>query len=187
LKESADKVDYYVYDGYGFMVDGKEITEETPNHLRRKALKKLLAGIKDIVVVDFTLAVNDEEVVEAYQQYVDDGYEGAIIRTADGAYEHKRSNNLLKFKPEDDSEGVILDITDGTGNWSGAAYNVTLKWDGKEFDAVFVGTYERRAEILKEKKKWIGKEVTFTYMALTGKGIPNSARVNPDNCDKGDR
>jgi ATP-dependent DNA ligase len=185
LKESAEKVDYYVYDGYGFTVKGKEITEETPCVLRRLALKELLSGIKDVVVVDFVMADTDEKIVEAYQQYVDDGYEGAIIRV-NGAYEHKRSNNLLKFKPEDDDEGAILDITDGTGNWSGAAYNVTLNWKGKTFDAVFTGPFERRAEILKEKKKWIGKEVTFTFMGLTGKGIPNSARINPENCLRGD-
>ena len=30
------------------------------------------------------------------------------------------------LKSEDDSEGIILDITDGDGNWKGAATNVTL-------------------------------------------------------------
>ena len=123
--------------------------------------------------------------MKLYQEYIDDGYEGAIIRV-DGAYERKRSNNLLKYKPEEDDEGIITDITDGTGNWRGAAYNVTLKWKGKTFDAVFTGPFDARATILKEKKKWIGKEVTFTFMGLTGLGTPNSARINPENCLRGD-
>ena len=186
LAASAEKVDYYVYDGYGFTVEGVEITEETSCSTRRLALKTLLKGIRDVVVVDYTWANNDAEVCKAYQSYIDDGYEGAIIRV-DGAYEHKRSNNLLKFKPEDDDEATILDITDGTGNWAGAAYNVTLKWKGKEFDGVFTGPYELRETILKEKKKWIGKEVTFTFMGLTGLGTPNSARINPNNCFGGDK
>ena len=183
---SEDKVDYYVYDGWGFTAGKVEITEETSCSVRRLALTNLLEGIKDVVPVPYNWANNVGEVDRWYREYVDDGYEGAIIRI-DGAYEHKRSNNLLKYKPEQDDEGIILDITDGTGNWKGAAYNVTLKWKDKVFDGVFTGSYELRAKILKEKKNWIGKEVTFTFMALTGKGTPNSARINPENCFKGDR
>ncbi len=184
---SEDKVDYYVYDGWGFAVDGKEITEETPCSQRREALKKLLKGIKDVVPVDYVWAKNDDGVRTAYQEYIDDGYEGAIVRI-DAGYEHKRSNNLLKFKPEEDAEGIVLDILPGTGNWAGAAYNVTLKMEnGKVFDGVFTGPKELRVEILKNKKDWIGKEVTYTFMGFTGKMTPNSARINPENCFKGDR
>ena len=187
LKASEEKVDYYVYDGYGFTLDGVEITEETPCSQRRAALKKLLKGIKDVVVVDFEWAKDEAELMKIYQSYVDDGYEGAIVRL-DGAYEHKRSNNLLKVKPEDDDEGTIVDITDGNGNWAGAAYNVTIKMkNGKQFDAVFTGPYGKRAEILKNKNQWIGKEVTYTYIGFTGLGTPNSGRINPKNCFKGDR
>lgn len=185
--ECEEKVDYYVYDGWGFTIDGNEITEETPCSNRRMALQKLLRGIKDVVVVPYGWATNNDAVVKYYQEYIDDGYEGAIIRV-DGEYEHKRSNNLLKFKPEDDDEGTILDIMAGTGNWADAAYNVTLKMkNDKVFDAVFTGPYDLRAKILKEKKNWIGKEVTYTYMGFTGKMTPNSARINPENCFKEDK
>jgi flagellar hook assembly protein FlgD len=105
----------------------------------------------------------------------------------DAPYEHKRSKYLVKVKVDDDSEATIVDITDGDGNWKGAATNVTLNWKGKVFDGVFKGKYEKRADILKDKKNWIGKEVTFLYMGLTGLGTPNFARVDPDNCFKNDR
>jgi ATP-dependent DNA ligase len=155
--------------------------------MRREALKKLLKGIKNVVVADYRMAVNNDEVMRVYQDYVDDGYEGAIVRE-NGSYEHKRSNGLLKVKPEDDDEGTILDITDGSGNWAGAAYNVTIKMkNGKVFDAVFTGPRPQREEILKNKKNWIAKEVTYTYIGFTGLGTPNSGRVNPNNCFKGDR
>lgn len=187
LKESENKVKYYVYDGYGFTLNGVEISEETPCMVRRLALKKLLKGLKHIVVVDFEIADIEADVNRIYQEYVGDGYEGAIIRI-NGSYEHKRSNNLLKFKPEDDAEALVVDIFAGKGNWAGAAYNVTLRMpNGKQFDGVFTGPYDLRMTILKEKKKWIGKEVTYTFIGYTGLGTPNSARVNPENCFKGDR
>lgn len=183
LAQSEKVVQYYVYDGYGF----DDITEETPCHERREALKKLLRGIKYIVVVSYKIANTEEEVYSIFNEYVDDGYEGAIVRVWDGSYEHTRSYNLLKVKPENDEEGFILDIKEGTGNWSDAAYQVVLKMkNGSVFEGVFKGPYEDRVEILKNKKDWIGKEVTYTFMGYTGKGIPNSARIDPKNCFKGD-
>jgi DNA ligase-1 len=124
---------------------------------------------------------------ELFQDLLNDQQEGGILRKMDAPYEHKRSKNLVKVKSEDDDEAIILDITDGDGNWKGAATNVTLKWKNKTFDAVFKGSYETRAKILKEKKNWIGKEVTFLYMGLTGLGTPNYGRVDPENCFKTDR
>jgi DNA ligase-1 len=125
--------------------------------------------------------------MKLFNNLVSDFQEGAILRKMDSPYENKRSKYLLKVKPEDDDEAKILAITDGDGNWKGAATNVTLQWNGITFDGVFVGKYEVREEILKDKDNWIGKEVTFKYMGLTGLGTPNSARVDPDNCFKTDR
>ena len=105
----------------------------------------------------------------------------------DSGYEHKRSKNLVKVKSEDDSEGIIIDITDGDGNWKGAATNVTLKWKNKKFDAVFKGSYETRQVILKNKTNWVGKTVKFLYMGLTGLGTPNYARIDPSNCFHSDK
>jgi DNA ligase-1 len=130
---------------------------------------------------------SEEHMMKLFNNLVSDFQEGAILRKMDSPYENKRSKYLLKVKPEDDDEAKILAITDGDGNWKGAATNVTLQWNGITFDGVFVGKYEVREEILKDKDNWIGKEVTFKYMGLTGLGTPNSARVDPDNCFKTDR
>jgi ATP-dependent DNA ligase len=184
LKRSEQIVRYYVYDGYGW----EDTDENTPYSLRKEWIDKNIVGkVKYVEKVKTDKIKSEKDLNEKYQSYVDDGQEGAILRDLDGGYEHKRSNNLLKFKPEDDDEALILDITDGDGNWAGAATNVTLKWNDKVFDGVFKGKYEVRAEILKNKKNWIGKTVTFLYMGLTGLGTPNFARVDPSNCFKIDK
>ena len=117
--------------------------------------------------------------------------EGAIIRNFEAPYEHKRSYNLLKVKPTDDSEGIILHIIEGVGNASGLAAKATVVWngpDGKtEFDATFMGSVETRQDILKNPDKWVGQEVTFLYNGLTGKTPkkPNYGRIDPENCYQG--
>jgi len=183
LKKSEKIIRYYIYDGYGW----GNVAEETPCFQRRESLKDLLKDIPYIVVVPFAVVNDIEQVYNVYQEYVDDGYEGAMFRSWNSPYVHKRSYDLLKVKPEDDDEGKIIDIREGTGNWSGTGKIIALEWKGMSFDATFKGTREQAIDFLNNKNKWIGKTVTFLYNGLTGKGIPNYARVDIDNCIKGDR
>jgi len=188
LVESEKKVKFYIYDGYNFTGKSDVLDEETPYIERKKWIDSVVIPLSKYLVEVETTVVNTEQyMLYKFNELLNDQQEGGILRNLQGGYEHKRSKNLVKVKSEDDDEGIILDITDGDGNWKGAATNVTLKWKNKEFDAVFKGSYETRAKILKDKKNWIGKEVTFLYMGLTGLGTPNYGRVDPDNCFKSDR
>jgi len=181
LRRSEQIVRLYVYDGYGF----EGITAQTGNLERRKALKELLHKVPYVVWVPYRLATTLDDVYAIYDEDVKDGYEGSIIRNCNAPYEHKRSYNLLKVKPTDDSEGIILTIFEGTGNASGLAATAEIKWKGKTFNATFKGSQETRREILKNTDKWVGQEVTFCYNGLTGLGTPNYANIDPDNCFQG--
>ena len=188
LAESEKKVRFYIYDGYNFTGKSDVLDEDASYRERKNWIDKVVIPLsKYFVEVQTTIVKSEADMLKAFQNLLEDQQEGGILRNLDGGYEHKRSKNLVKVKSEDDDEGIIVDITDGDGNWKGAATNVTLKWKNKQFDAVFKGNYETRAKILKEKKNWIGKEVTFLYMGLTGLGTPNYGRVDPDNCFKSDR
>jgi ATP-dependent DNA ligase len=182
IEQSEKIVKYYVYDGYGF----DNISEDSKCSDRREGLQKLLKGIKYIEVVNYEWAKNEEEVYKVYEKYVQDGYEGAIVRI-NAEYQHRRTNDLLKVKPVDDDEFEILDLLEGSGNWAGAAKIVTLKIKDKIFNGSVKGCYENCAKMLKEKSRWIGKTVTVTYNGFTGKGTPNFAQLDPENCFKGDR
>ena len=188
LVESEKKVKFYIYDGYNFRGKSDILDENTPYVERKNWIDKVVIPLSKYFVEVETIVVKSEtEMLEKFNQLLNDQQEGGILRNLQGGYEHKRSKNLVKVKSEDDDEGIIVDITDGDGNWKGAATNVTLKWKNKQFDAVFKGSYETRVKILKDKKNWIGKEVTFLYMGLTGLGTPNYGRIDPENCFKADR
>ena len=181
LTRSKEIVKLYVYDGYGFF----DITEKTPCHYRRVALNELLKGMQFIEWVPFNMATSLDEVYYFYNEYVSDGYEGAIVRNCDAPYQHKRTNDLLKIKPEDDAEAIIIKINEGNGNAANLAATATIRMkDGREFDATFKGEEEARQDILKHKNKWLGKEITFLYNGVTGKNIPNFARIDINNCFK---
>jgi DNA ligase-1 len=183
LDRSRELVHYYIYDGYGFGLD-----KEHPYHERKQWIDCNVIGkyTHAAKVEDFQIK-SKEDLEKQYQSLVDEGHEGAILRNRRMKYEHKRSKNLLKVKPEMDSEAKIVKVIEGSGNWGGTAKTATLDWGGKVFDATFKGTQEQLREVLKNQSKWVGKTVTFLYNDTTGLGTPNFARIDVDNCFKEDR
>lgn len=181
LRKSEQMVRFYIYDGYNNNSDEKYTVRKDWIDETLPKYSKFYRKVKT------TLVHSMKEVDKIYETFLADGEEGAIVRIADSPYEHKRSKFLLKYKPEDDDEAVIMDLIEGTGNWSNTAKTATLKWKGKTFDATFLKSYELGVERLKNKKDWIGKTVTFLYTGLTGLGVPNYARIDPENCFKNDR
>src|SRR6185503_14048815 len=82
LSRSEQIVRLYVYDGYGF----DNITADTGNLERRKALKELLKNIPYIVWVPYRIANTLEDVYKIYDSDIADGYEGSIIRNCNAPY-----------------------------------------------------------------------------------------------------
>lgn len=183
LDRSEKLVRYYVYDGYDFGISKDCCYKE-----RKKWIDSNIVNSYKYVMSVKDFSINSESDLDKhYSSFIDDGHEGVMLRYSNMGYEHKRSKNLLKVKPEDSEEAIIVDIKEGTGNWSGTGKTITLDWNGKIFDASFKGSYEEAAQFLKERKKWIGQNVEFLYNGLTGKGTPNFARVDGNNCLKLDR
>ncbi len=168
LKESKKNIQYWIYD----------IPSEDENFCERCYELDRLFGIemysftKHCVLVPTADCNNEDDVMELYGQYVNDGFEGQMLRL-NKVYENKRSKSLMKHKSFVDEEYTILDIVEGEGNRTGTAgYMVFETEDGKRFKSNVKGTWEETAEMLKNKKKLIGKEATIKYFNLTPDGIP---------------
>jgi ATP-dependent DNA ligase len=183
LAQSEKMVRFYVYDGYGF---NAKLGPEAPYTDRKEWIDSHVTDHGDYLFAVRDRRVRNEAEMEwHYQELLDDNQEGAILRHKEMPYEHKRSPNMLKLKPEDDDEAEIVNIIEGKGNWSGTGKKIVLKWRGQEFEASLKGTQEEAAQFLTDKKKWIGKTVTFLYNGLTGLGTPSFARVDYNNCLQG--
>lgn len=185
LADSEKMIRYYVYDGFG-MGQTKLTTPGSSYAARKMTLDEYLPRYtKYTAHVTDWLVHSRVELDELYQQFLQDEQEGAIIRLPGSPYEGKRSKYLLKYKPVDDAEFVITDIQEGVGNWAGTGKIITFRMpDGKTFNGSFKGSWDEAAAFLKEKDKWIGREVTILYNGLTGLGTPNYARMDIHNCIK---
>jgi DNA ligase-1 len=122
---------------------------------------------KSIVVVPTACVKSYAELDELNGQYLNDGYEGQMVRTND-FYRHKRTDALLKRKEFQDDEFEILDIVEGVGNRTGVAGFMCFQTKQKTpFKASIKGSFEYCEHLLKNKKKYIGSEATVKYFNLT--------------------
>ena len=106
---------------------------------------------------------NEKELYEAYQEYLDFGYEGLICR----------SDEITKLKPLLDSEYTVLDIIEGKGKLENKAASFKcITSEGKSFKAKLKGDFGYLEKILVNREDLIGKMATVEYQNLTDRGVP---------------
>lgn len=124
--------------------------------------------------------ISDEEILLFMQRFIDEGYEGAVVKTFDHVYQpsagSKRSKDWIKVKPQESTEGIILDVIEGEGLHQGQAGKFKIKWLDVEFE-VAPGKFDhdQRIYMLAHKKEFIGKRLEFIYQCLSQYNIPRHA------------
>ena len=121
-----------------------------------------------------TYDVADQEELDLFEgNFVQQGYEGMMVRNHASAYKYKhRSYDLQKVKRFIDDEYEIIGGKDGSGRESGLIVYRCTTADGLEFDVRPRGSHEERAEIYKNLDNYIGKMLTVRYQELTDDGRP---------------
>jgi DNA ligase-1 len=171
IKE-INKIEYYIYDcidlndlslGYSKRYEIlKDITKKTKNQ------KNSLIKLVDTIEVDKL-----EDVKKYHDQFVEEGYEGLMVRDKNGPYEiQKRSKYLQKYKEFMEEEFKIIGFHEGSGDEKGAVVWDCITSDGKAFAVRPKGTFETRQQLYDNGDKYIGKLLTVIFMELTPDGIP---------------
>ena len=128
--------------------------------------------LKCKLVETFTID-NLERVKPLHDQFVAEGYEGIMLRDANGSYQiNKRSKYLQKYKEFMDEEFQIVGFHEGTGNEKGA-----VVWDcktkkGQPFAVRPRGTFERRKELFQDAAANVGSMLTVIFQEYSADGIP---------------
>ena len=182
LEESEEMIQYHIYDA---PVIGKDnpfrkggcYTEKDYFSDRTSVLDAQYVNLgldkEDCLVMVETIEIHGREQLDrCYEDYVEAGYEGQMIRL-DGPYENKRSPRLLKRKDFIDEEYTVLGWEEGSGNRTGTLKHLKFKnKDGREFNSNIKGTFDYLKKLLKNANDLIGKEATVKYFNLTPDGIP---------------
>jgi len=128
-----------------------------------------------VAIVPIATADSHQDIEDAYNYAMDNGYEGIVIRNADTKYEYNtRSLTTLKYKKTQDAEFEVksFDIDKNghpvfhcyiNSNHTGA--NSTFKVKPK-------GTDDERLEIAANAKSYIGKWIKVAYECFSKAGTP---------------
>ena len=166
LAVSREKLQYWVYDLPSHVADFEQRTRVLQN------IVDLHLNVKDSIVITPTLETFAEDIDKIASEYIEAGYEGAMVRLP-GKYENKRSNNLIKWKEMQDEEFVIVDVQEGDGNRSGMAARCVMRLsDGRTFSAGLIGNMDYCRVLLADRDQVIGKKGTVVFQNYTPDGVP---------------
>lgn len=135
----------------------------------------------------------------ALEQVLDRGGEGIMLRDPKSAWAPKRVGTLLKYKPFQDAEGVVVGFTSGRRTDKGSKYlgkigALILDFQGKRLELSGLTDIEREfstgvernfatknpgvdmPEDFQGRHFHVGDVVTFKYRELSDDGIPKEAR-----------
>ena len=185
--EGRPNVEYHVFD----------VQASRPFYIRMRMVQDLAEELPDFVkVVPQFYCYTKEEVLEYYEECVSKGYEGLILRSLSSPYKHGRSTlkqgYMLKLKPVEDDEGVIVGINplkanDNEQEINELGYAVRSKRQDGMVELAAVGSFEVEwrdtvfslGSGLTQFQRgvyWtqppIGQKVTFKYQSVTAYGKP---------------
>lgn len=130
------------------------------------------------VVSMFITTDPDKARMERYSKdFVEKGYEGAMMRRIDEPVLLKRSRSLMKVKSFLDAEALVVGLVEGTGKYDGHLGALVCELPpNKDFGVV---RFEIGSGFTDEQRKvfWKGREtlpktLNFKYQELTDAGIP---------------
>ncbi len=163
LEESKQMIQYWVYD---CIMDGT--FENRYNFL----FPNLKIHFQSCINLVRTFEVKNETEIETMLvRYLEDGFEGQMLRVSDSPYEGKRSKNLIKHKEFEDDEFEIVSIEEGKGNWAGAAKRIEIRLkDGTTQFSGVRGSFDMLKDLLYNANDYIGTDVTVRYQNKTEDG-----------------
>jgi DNA ligase len=104
-------------------------------------------------------------------EVVRDGGEGLMLHLADAPYVTGRSEALLKLKPLQDTEAVVVEHVSGKGKYAGMMGALRVRMP--EGNVFVIGT--GFTDEVRRKPPPIGTTITYTYRGLTTTGLPRFA------------
>ena len=166
MEEAKSLVEYHVYD----MFDTSSKDMKFVNRVKQA----YWANNDFVKIVSTDWCENQDQLDEQYSSYMEQGYEGQMVRN-DASYDNKRSKNLLKRKQFITEEFDVIQVLEGKGNWSGYAKRFILRDKaGKEFGSGVRGQQAQLKELweMLNTTKGMPNWATCRYFELTPDGVP---------------
>jgi len=176
-RDNINKIQYHIYDCF----NGERPTAVFKE--RVACLKKIFEGVRreddtrrilnTIREVETEEVSGVDDVKTKHAEYVENGFEGIMIRDPEGIYEpNKRSKYLQKYKEFMEDEFEIVGYHDGEGVDRELVIWDCITKDGKQFSVRPRTTFEERKRLFKEATNYLGKRLTVIFQEYSPDMIP---------------
>ncbi len=130
------------------------------------------AGVSWLQVVEQTRVADHATLKHRLDAVLRAGGEGLMLHRADAPYVSGRSDALLKLKPWQDAEAVVVDHLPGSGKYRSMTGALLMEMpDGKRFR---IGSGLSDAQ--RRQPPPLGTRITYRYQHLTKNGLPRFPR-----------
>lgn len=157
-------------------MEGFETGSAIPYYKRLEFLKNTLecVNLPNIALIPsykWHTFHNKGEAAEAAMKYLSEftqqGWEGVIIRDANGGHECKRSKLLLKLKYMDTVDLPVIDVEEGTGKNEGRVGALIVEFEGNRVGVGSGLSDEQRIRYWNDRNEIVGKTIEVKYQAVT--------------------
>lgn len=175
----CDWLEYYVYD----IIDLEDMNKSAKDRIKLlqsiqqsygwgfNPYREWKKGELQIQIVPQVYISGWEAMEELHAQYVEEGFEGLVIRNPDRPYKpNGRTNDMIKIKMYKDDEFEITGLSEGLREEDMCFTLVTA--DGLEFKAKPMGTRELKQQYREDLDQLIGKMATVKYFYLSDENVP---------------
>lgn len=151
---------------------------------RTEALEALWHNAHDapLHLVRATSVTANTMVEAAYESFLEEGYEGAMIKQTHTVYGDRRSFDWMKLKAEHTVDLRVVRLQPGRGKYANTLGALVVKFKGREVPVSGM-TDEQRAAWWGKPKAIIGKTIEVQYQYATANGSlrhPRFKRLRPD-------
>lgn len=159
-----------------FMFDAMFKDTSIPYTRRHKILSDALSTLDPeriddkVQLLPFHMVGTHAEIDSYLQHFLEEGYEGLMIRYPHGLYKNKRTKDLLKYKQFIDEEGIVVEVYGGKGRDEKLALLVVRDSEGNLLHSKPAFTFDTRRKWYEDPSLILGKVVTFRYANRTNKG-----------------
>lgn len=121
--------------------------------------------MKNIKLAETHTVTSLESAFEIYSSYVEQGYEGVIIKTKDFLWSSSTSKECLKLKLAVEIDLIVEEIEEATGKDAGCAGRIQAKSSCGILETGIncTGEYAHRKFVFENKEQYIGR--VFTCVA----------------------
>ena len=139
----------------------------------------ILQNAKSVKKVEVHKVKSVTRLVELLTHYVEQKYEGIVVRNPRPEYVRKRTVDMLKWKPKHKDSYKIVGFEEEVDQYGTPKRMLGAIWcekDGQRFKVSAGGfTYQDRFEIWGVREEYLNKYLLVRYPELTDRGIPNHA------------